>query len=264
MDRKVLSVILLGGFLLILSSCTGIQQKKDKEKTRANVYYQLGLSYLANGDYQKALIEFRKMETLQPKDPELRNAMGLVYYYTGRFEKAEREYRKAISLKGDFSEAYVNLGTLLAKQEKCMEAIDEYQKALENPFYATPATALHNIGLCHLQMGNLEEAESSLIEAVRQDRKLIRAYLDLGKLHYETNRMEQAIQVFSQAIQQQPRVEEDPAGDLNLALLHYWLALSYFKNSDAANAVIHFREVTALAADTTLSEEAWKYLNLLQ
>ncbi|MEE8403594.1 MAG: tetratricopeptide repeat protein [Candidatus Hydrothermarchaeaceae archaeon] len=264
MFKKVISAVIIAGILVTLSSCAGIQQKKEGEKKSSDAYYGLGVQYLSEGDYQRALLELRKAETFQMKDPRIHNTMGLVYYFTERYEEAEKEYRKAISQDKNYSEAYVNLGTLYARQDKYTEAIEQYKKALKNPFYATPTKALHNIGLSYQKMGNTKKAVSALQKAIQQDPAQIRPYFDLGRLYYRENRMEDAIKIFGQAIRRHPRIEEDPINTLSLAHLHNWLALSYFKNSDSENAVIHFREVERLSSDSKLSEEASKYLDLLR
>jgi len=265
MDRKkTLFRILLFSVLVLMPSCAGLNQKKESQKKSANAYYQLGVQHLDEGDYQNALIEFRKAESLQADDPRIHDAKGIVFYYMERFDEAEKEYKKAISLQKDYSKSYVNLGSLYARQEKYAEAIEQYRKALENPFYETPAKALHNIGLCYEKTGNIKEAESSLLEAVHQDPNLMRAYLDLGRLYYQNNQIEKAVQILSNAIQKHPKVENDPVNDLSLAYFYYWLALSYFKNGDANEASIHFQAVTQLAPNSKLTEDASTYLDLLQ
>jgi type IV pilus assembly protein PilF len=265
MCRKNLFYAILFFYILILiPSCAGISQKKEKQNKSADAYYQLGIQHLTEGDYQNALLELRRAESLKPEDPVIHDAKGIVYYYMERFDEAEKEYKKAVSLQKDYSKSYVNLGTLYARQKKYPEAIEQYRKALENPFYETPAKALHNIGLCYEKTGNIKEAESSLLEAVQQDPNLMRAYLDLGRVYYQDNETEKAIRILSKAIQQHPRVENDPVNDLSLAYFHYWLALSYFKNSDSENALIHFQEVTRLAPNSKLTEDALSYLDLLQ
>lgn len=262
--KKTVSIFLLFTILVFIPSCAGLSQKKESEQKTADAYYQLGIQQLNEGNYQDALLELRKAESFHDDDPKIHDAKGLVYFYTERFDEAETEYKKAISLNNGYSNAYVNLGTLYARKEKYTEAIEQYRKALEDPFYATPAKALHNIGLCYEKMGNVKDALSSMLEAVQQDPALLRAYLDLGRLYYQNNQTEEAIQILSKAIQMHPRSEGDKVNDLSLAYFHYWLALSYFKNSDADNAQVHFQAVMELAPESKLADDASSYLDLLQ
>ena len=182
MNKKILILFSIGLLLFLTFSCAGSQQKKEVQQKSFEAYYSLGVRYLSDGEYQKALIEFRKAESFQPKDPQIHNAMGLVYYYMQKFNDAEKEYKKAVSIKKDYSEAYVNLGTILAQQGKYKDAILQFRKALKNPFYPTPAFSLHNIGLCYQGLGNKEKAETAMQEAIQNDPNFIRAYFDLGKI----------------------------------------------------------------------------------
>jgi type IV pilus assembly protein PilF len=264
MLRKVLRVGLVSGLVLMVLSCAAAQKKREIEKKTAKLHYQMGAELLGKGEYGKSLSEFRKAESIQPRDPAIQNALGLAYYYTKKYDEAEEAYRAAIFLKADFPEAYVNLGSLLARQEKYEEAIEAYRKALNDPFYGTPALALYNIGLCYGEMGKPEEAESAFLESLQQDQNMIQAYFDLGRLYYRTNEMEKAIENFHEAVERHGRVEDNPSNALSLASVHYWLALSYFKNGDSKRAVNHFQEVTGLTSHSELAEEALKYLDLLQ
>ncbi len=255
---------LLMGFLLILSACAGTQKKRDSQLKSADAHYNLGAQMLNEGNYQAALIELRRAEQFTPRDPKIHNALGLAYFYAKRFEDAEGAYREALSLQRDYSEAYMNLGALYAQRGKCEQAIVEFRKALENPFYATPAKAYHNIGLCQRLLGEIEQAEQSLKDAVHMDRTLLRAKVDLGILYYQENRLDEAVREFSELLAQVPPTEGDRDNMLNRAYLHYWLGLSYFKNADKWNARAHFEEAEKLSQGTKLVEDVRKYLDLLR
>jgi type IV pilus assembly protein PilF len=257
--------MILGTLLgVLVAACAGVDPKEESERKSSEAYYQLGSRALNEGNYQKAMLEFRKAESFQPKDPQIQNAMGLVYFYMQKYDESEKKYKKAVALKKDYSESYVNLGSLYARQERYQEAIDQFRKALNNPFYPTPALAHHNIGLCYQGLGDFDKAQAAMHEAIQTDPNLFRASFDLGKLYYQNNQVDQSIQVLSDAVQRHPKIEGDPINALSLAHLHYWLGLSYFKNGDSENSVVHFQEVTRLTSNSQLSEEAWKYLDLLQ
>ena len=264
MARRLLSLLLVLGTFLGGGACASLQRDKVARHKSAEAHYHIGVRYLQDGEYAQAMLELRKAEVFEPKDPRIQNAMGLVYFATDRPSEAEAAYRKALSLKKDYSEARVNLGTLYARQGRCEEAIPEYRKALEDPFYPTPALALHNIGLCYRSLGREREAEKALREAVDQDPNLFRAYLDLGRLYYAQNRMDEAVKVFRRALDRHPPAAGDPASARSLAYLHYWLGLSYFKNGEAGPAAAQFRDVTRLLPGSPLAEEARKYLDLLE
>jgi type IV pilus assembly protein PilF len=266
MQRKIIVAALCGFLLMTLSSCVGLQQKKPHKKQSAEAYYNLGIGYLSEGNYQAALVELRKAVSLDPKNGEIQNALGLVHFYTGHYDKAEAAYRKALSLKKDYSQARMNLGAMFAKQNRCPEAIEEFRKALNNPFYDTPALALQNIGLCQQVLGKTDDAESSFKDALSLDPLLAAAYFDLWKLYYQANKMPEAIGILNQALEQYSKEAKKGGEDYHqiLANIHYGLGLSYFKNADGRNALENFRAAKQLSGGGPLSEDAAKYIDLLE
>lgn len=243
-------------------SCVSVPQDKTDKVMSAKAYYQLGLEQMNRDNYQGALLEFRKAEATNPDDPAVYNAMGLVYAYLGRTDEAEKAYRKALSLKSDYPDVHLHLGVLFASQKRCEEAIPHFDKALENPFFATPAKALHNIGLCYQLMGKTVEAEGKLKEALQLDPNLFRAYYDLGSLYYEENLLDQAIETLDRGMERYSRL--DGARPQDLSRFHFLLGLCYFKYADGDNARRHFRQVTELAPGMSIDRDARKYLELLQ
>jgi type IV pilus biogenesis/stability protein PilW len=264
MLRKVIAVILILTFSAALPACVVYQPNKQSKEQSAGTYYELGVSYLGERNYQAALVELRKAEALNPKDERIYNVLGLVHFYTKRYQKAEEAYRKALAIKRNYSEARMNLGALFAKEDRCSDAIEQFQIVLEDPFYETPALALHNIGLCQQMMGQMEKAESSFVDALSLDPLLLSASFDLWKLYYRSNRMGEAIRVLTEILEKYSKRQRREEKDKDLANIHYGLGLSYFKNADGQNALKHFRAARELSPDNTLVEDARKYIDLLE
>jgi len=217
---------------------------------------------MGSGNYQGALLEFRKSEATNPDDARVYNALGLVNASLGRTDEAEKAYLKALRLKSDYSDVHLNLGVLYANQNRCDEAIPLFDKALENPFFETPAKALHNIGLCYQVLGKDVEAEGKFREALQLDPDLFRAYYDLGFLYYRENLLDQAIEILDRGITRYARLEGARPDDLSR--FHFLLGLCYFKYADPDNARRHFRQVTELVPGMSIDRDARKYLELMQ
>jgi len=264
MFRKMIALILIVTFSATLPACLMYRQEKKSKKQTAATYYELGVGYLSEENYQAAFVQLRKAQALNAHDARIYNALGLVHFYTKRYQKAEEAYRKALSVKSDYSEARMNLGALFAKEDRCPDAVEQFQKVLEDPFYETPALALHNIGLCRQLMGQPNEAETSLKDALALDPLLLSASFDLWKIYYQSNRMGEAIRVLTEALAQYPKLQGREEKDKNLANIHYGLGLSYFKNADGQNALEHFRAARKLSPESTLKEDARKYIDLLE
>ena len=79
---------------------------------------------------------------------------------------AEAHYREAIRSDPKYSNAYDNLGAVLASQGRISEAISEYRKALLlNPRHAT---AHYHLGLAMESLGRFNEADASYKTALRE------------------------------------------------------------------------------------------------
>jgi len=97
--------------------------------------------------------------------------LGHVYKEQHSYAKAVEAYRKAVALKPDNETAWCGLGSALEKQKRFREALVAYQQAFglapkKGEFFETieMEESLYGIGVCHFQLGDLKEAESSLAQ----------------------------------------------------------------------------------------------------
>jgi Flp pilus assembly protein TadD len=81
---------------------------------------------------------------------------GISYYDQGNFEKALAEFQKAIREKSDFAQAYYNMAIIYDKQERFQDAIEAYKKVLQ----LDPKTGmiLENLALDSYLVGNFKDA----------------------------------------------------------------------------------------------------------
>ncbi|MGA1865242.1 MAG: tetratricopeptide repeat protein [bacterium] len=81
---------------------------------------------------------------------------GISYYDQGNYEKALAEFQKAIREKSDFAQSYYNMAIIFDKQEKFQDAIEAYKKVLQ----LDPNTGmiLENLALDSYLAGNFKDA----------------------------------------------------------------------------------------------------------
>jgi len=117
-----------------------------KAKTPARSKAQLGVELFRQGDYQKASDILA--EALQTSEtPDIWNDWATAEAACGRHEKAQEGFRRALSLEPKNGQALVNLGILLARSGRELEAIpllrqgafhvDEAQRAGVNQLLAS-------------------------------------------------------------------------------------------------------------------------------
>jgi len=144
-------------------------------ETTANANFNLGVTYAAVAK--------------QADDPE--EALG----------RAERELRASLEKEPRFR-THVELGKVLARQQRDEEAITMYQAALAlQPYdYRTR----HSLGLLHRRVGNLTAAETAFREALRLAPRHTASAVRLGETLLDKGRMAEAAEVFRYALRLDP------------------------------------------------------------
>jgi len=187
-----------------------------------------GRKALMDGNLTPARENFERAVSLAPKNALFRNDLGLVCKLQKDFECALQQYRQALRLETSEEEIatiYYNLGVLYDDINKFDDAIEEYQKAMGNngelginainrfarlqiwqkqnnqiaiallskaiKQTKTPrlkSVLLKNLGWAYLQIGNYQNAEKSLQEAISldQDRRAASRCL-LAKIQQESD-----------------------------------------------------------------------------
>ncbi len=141
-----------------------VRQGQQAVKLRpcwADYHAQLGSAYFHSDAHEKALMEFRKSEQLYPKKPHYKVLIGEFYLYREAYSKAEVAFERALSLQKyytvwypefvnqDFERAHVGLGTVYLKQQKFMQAEEQFNQALK----INPENALAKRWLSKVQDG---------------------------------------------------------------------------------------------------------------
>ena len=105
---------------------------------QAREYYSAGIKALRAGDLQSAGMALDEALDAYPSYSKGHNVRGVVFNMSRKTNEAEEAFRKAIQLDSDLLEPRLNLGALLLKTNRAIEATVELQKA----FTLSPDNAL--------------------------------------------------------------------------------------------------------------------------
>ena len=167
--------------------------------------------------------------------------LGHALMKQNRLAEAEEQLRFALSLDPDFPQLHEDLGSVLAMQNRFEEAIPELERAIQ--LQPRLPLAHKKLGQALVQVGRGEDADESFQVYLDSDPR--RAAIAKGVEHLNAERTDEAIEVFSAALKDNPN-------DVNAMR---FLASAYReadKNLDDAEALL--RRATQTAPDFA---DAW-------
>ena len=148
-----------------------------------NLRVQLGNAYLGQRRYGDAVSQFQASIKLQEQNPVAYLGLGEAYFRQGDQTKAQLAYQQVVDYYQDRPERrsirplnglYYNLATIYVEQGKLDEAITSLKEALA--IDKVDADALNLLATVYLRQGNYEEAAKSASEAVRYVPDFLEAY----------------------------------------------------------------------------------------
>ncbi len=138
------------------------------------------LARVETGDYQTAIRLYQQAMRLTPTYSYLPYNLGLVYQRLNRRKDAEVAYRKAIALAPDSAEPYNALGTLKNSEGKSADAETLYRDALQRNSNSLPSR--HNLALLLASETNRRaEAIDLFHENLRQSPDYLPSRLSLAQ-----------------------------------------------------------------------------------
>lgn len=195
--------------------------------------HNLALAYVETGDYKGAIRAYQDAMKLTPQYSYLPYNLGLVYQRLNRRKDAEASYRKALQLSPNSAQPYNALGTLKAAQGKRTEAEDFYKQALSKDPSLLPAR--HNLATLLASDRNRQQEAVDLWRAnLQQQPDYIASRLSLAQLLADRGDNAGAIEQYRQVLASKP----------NYIAAHTALARLLAKTGDVEGALNEYREAS--------------------
>jgi type IV pilus assembly protein PilF len=161
-------------------------------RRRAQIRLELAAGFYQQRNYAQALEELRSSLSVDPDYAQAHGLMGLVYLDLNDRPRAEESFLRALALAPDDSEILNNYGWYLCQTDRPREAIAQFQAALKNPLYPTPARPLHNAGICSLRVGDAAAAEDYFQRSFQLDPRNPVAMFHLGEIYLRRGDLDRA------------------------------------------------------------------------
>lgn len=188
-------------FVFLLLSLVAGCAASPEERKEAGFHYQMGISYLNEGNTQSAFVELQKAMQLNPDNKDVLNSLGLVYLRLEDSPSAEALFLRAVSIDHLFSDAYNNLGVAYMGREQWSKAVDAFRHALANPLYQTPERAFYNLGISYYREGNYPAALDAFKDAVKRSPSSVLPLYRLALVYNKTGHYGDAASVMARAIE---------------------------------------------------------------
>jgi len=185
----LLAAALLAGCATSSSSSSTRRSNSDtaagRKASAAEINVSLGQSYMRQGKLEIAKQKLERALQLDPKLPDAHTVIAVLYEQINDTASAAKHYQRAAELAPKSGVVNNNYGTYLCKQGQYERADAYYARALQDPFYDTPAVALANRGACALRWKKPQLAEESFRKALLLSPNQPDALLSLAEILYQ-------------------------------------------------------------------------------
>jgi len=190
-------------FTVMLVLCTAACQRSPQEK--AAKFLRDGKDLMSRKDYARAVLQFRNAVRLLPKDAEVEYQLGLAYLADGKLAEGVAALTKATTLNPKHAEAQVKIAELMALSGD-PSVIREGGKRVQGVLEATPGNpdALNALALSELALGKPQDAERHLEEALQRLPQNFNSSVTLARLYLSRNDAKSAEQILKKAADAAP------------------------------------------------------------
>lgn len=187
--QGLLTLLVLG----LLAACASVPDEPQHGRTgmdrvspvrSAEIHTQLGMGYRDRGQLQLAVENLEIALRHDPQHTPAHVVMALIQERLGNNRQAEHHYRQAARLAPNDGATQNAYAVFLCRNSQFDEAQQRFERAIDDPFYATPEVALTNAGACARRAGRPAQAESLLRQAIEIDPDFADALYQLAELNW--------------------------------------------------------------------------------
>lgn len=166
----------------------------DKSSSRAERFYNKGISYHQQGDYDRAIDSYKMALSFGPSHKLTHVNLATAYMQTGRYKEAERELIYLYALRPLDPKVLFNFGLLLYQTGDHESAEVKLRKLLEFDSFNLEANLL--LGSIYEEKGRMDQALELYMKAYRINTTDARVLYKLGRAFDMSKDKENAIKYY--------------------------------------------------------------------
>jgi len=177
--------------------------------TNPFVLAALAAAQSKSGQDTEAITQLEQAVAAQPDFRIARMNLGAAYHRKGRHAEAEKEFLEAEKLDPNKADAHYMLGLTRMSLQRRSEAVAAFEKALTLDATPLQRTEAHNnLGVLHVQMGDLARADREFRAAVQSDPAYIPAHKNIVSMYFKQGKGDAAIAHLESAVKAAPNSSE--------------------------------------------------------
>lgn len=204
---KTMKMILSLLIFLVVVACTS--EERIRQTNESDFHTEIGYAYYIEKNYQLAYVEFHKALQIDPDNKNALHGLALVHMEFQEYETAKDLFLQILSMSPDYADAWFNLGICYQRLNMHKQAIEAFQKALNNPLFITQDKAFFGQGLSYYRTGQYKEAMDAFDKAVKRNVLLIPAHLYMALTYQKLNQYSEASKILKNAIRLDPSFKGD-------------------------------------------------------
>ena len=219
----------VGFLILLLAACTTVHTTADPKRA-SELNAQLGLGYLKQGQYKRAMLKLDKALDFDPSNANAYHYKAELYRRINDYDKAEELFLRAMELAPESLTIQNNYGVFLCDKGQYEEAIKLFKKPLADALYTERSDTYENIGLCRLRQGLIAQAENAFVEALKFNPKASKSLLNLAQIRFDSGNKVAAYDLYSRYLAVAPHTPES-----------LWLGILLEHERGAKNTVASYK-----------------------
>lgn len=161
--------------------------------------FQLALYYHRTGEFDQALVQYKKVLERDALNVEAHNDLGMLYQGKGLYDDAVREFLRVIAIDPSYVTAHLNLSAAYLKLGRADDAALEARRAAAlDPRHGD---AFVNLALAQEAAGLPRDAQLSLRRALELDPHQPAAHYNLARTYERSGEAALAVEHYRQFLQ---------------------------------------------------------------
>ena len=151
---------------------------------------------------EEALKKLEALGYITPESPDAYNNLGQRYQEQGQYDKAIEQFKKALAVNPNFPSALNNIAVCYGKIKQYALAEEALKKAIS--LKKDDVYAMNNLAIMYMETGNLGKAVEYGEMAVRTEPNYANGHLTLGSIYATARDLDRAEREFTKALELDP------------------------------------------------------------